>query len=297
LWLACKPATPSNLVSGTIATDEAHLASRYGGRVEKIFVLEGQPLQAGQVLLQLEARELLDRERFARAYLAELKAGPRPQEMEAARLDAEAFAADLQFAKLEQDRANELFGQKTISEAERDRAVSRANVLAKQWAAAKSRYDLLLAGTRSERIAQAEAQLAEITTQLSEMRILAPTNCVLETLQVKVGDVLSPGREVATVLLTEHLWVRVFVPETWLGRIKSGLKVSVKVDSDRNETFSGEVEQINRAAEFTPRNVQTVDERVKQVFGVKIRLQNKTDKLRAGMAADVAFPTSVTGSP
>jgi multidrug resistance efflux pump len=90
-------------------------------------------------------------------------------------------------------------------------------------------------------------------------------------------------------LLTEHLWVRVYVPEPWLGHIQVGEVVKVRVDSDPNKDFHGTVEQIAREAEFTPRNVQTVGERIKQVFGIKIRLDNPEGKLRAGMAADVTF--------
>ena len=198
--------------------------------------------------------------------------------------------AELDFARAEQKRIEELFRDKSVPESERDRAVTRVASLEKSAAAAKSRYDLLLAGTRAERIAQAEAQLAEIETQIREMDIISPTNAVLEVLQVKVGDVVAPNREVATLLLTNHLWVRVYVPEPWLGLIKLGQKVRVKVDSFPDRDFAGEVEQIARAAEFTPRNVQTVSDRVKQVFGVKIRLPSDTDQLRAGMAADVYFP-------
>ena len=131
-------------------------------------------------------------------------------------------------------------------------------------------------------------RLAELDAQLREMRVAAPTNCVLEVLGVKAGDVLAPNREVATLLLTDHLWVRVYVPQPWLGLIKTGQKVRVKVDSFPDKEFEGEVEQLSRAAEFTPRNVQTPGERVKQVFGIKVRL--KSDPLRAGMSADVFFP-------
>ena len=84
--------------------------------------------------------------------------------------------------------------------------------------------------------------------------------------------------------------MRVFVPEPWLGFIKVGGPVHVRVDSFPGEDFDGTVEQVNRQAEFTPRNVQTVEDRIRQVFGVKIRLQNHEDKLRAGMSADVTFP-------
>ena len=120
--------------------------------------------------------------------------------------------------------------------------------------------------------------------------MVAPNDCVVEVLNVKVGDVLAPNEELATLILPQHLWVRVYVPEPWLGHIKLGQEVRARVDSFGDEEFTGTVEQINRQAEFTPRNVQTVEDRIRQVFGVKIRLQNREDKLRAGMSADVTFP-------
>ena len=122
------------------------------------------------------------------------------------------------------------------------------------------------------------------------MQIVAPTDSILEILSVKVGDVLAPNREVATLILPSYLWVRVYVPQPWLGHIKLGDEVRARVDSFRDEEFKGVVEQINRQAEFTPRNVQTVEDRIRQVFGVKIRLENRDDKLRAGMSADIVFP-------
>jgi len=277
-------------VSGTIETDEVHVASRYGGRVEKILAGEGDVLKPGQVIVELEAAELHARREQLAAQLAELQAGPRKEEIEAAKHDWEAITAEAAQASNDAKRAEQLFGQKTISQTDREQALTRASTLEKNVAASKSRYDLLVAGTRPERVAQSTAQLAEVDAQLREMKIAAPGDSVLEVLSVKTGDVLSPNREVATLLLPQHLWVRVYVPEPWLGRINPGEKVRVKVDSDPKKEFEGTVEQIARQAEFTPRNVQTVGERIKQVFGVKIRLDTREGKLRAGMAADVIFP-------
>ncbi len=282
-------------VSGTIETDEVHVASRYGGRVQKLFAAEGDALTNGQPIAELDAAELQARRDQSAAQLAELEAGPRAQEIATAKADWEALVAQLNQARLDSKRANELFTQTAISATEHDQATSHLETLESNVAAAKSRYDLLLAGTRPERLAQARAELAEIETHLREMKVAAPSDSVLEVLSVKVGDVLAPNQEIATLLLTNHLWVRVYVPEPWLGRIQVGEKVKVRVDSDPGVDFSGIVEQIARSAEFTPRNVQTVGERIKQVFGVKVRLDNPQGKLRAGMSADVIFP-NVTGS-
>lgn len=288
LATGCKPAA-SNSVSGTIEVDEARVAPRTSGRIVKLFAQEGDGLVAGQPIVELEAPELRARRDTLAAQLAELEAGPRKEEIAAAKAEWEAQVAQLDVAQLEAKRADELFAQKTISDAEHDRAVFAAQTLEKSTAAVKSRYDLLQAGTRAEQLEAARAQLAEVDAQLRELTVFAPTNCVVETLSVKVGDVVAPNREVATLLLTNHLWVRVYVPETWLGRVKLGETATIRVDAFPGRDFKGVIEQIARTAEFTPRNVQTVEERVKQVFGVKIRLENKEGDLRAGMAADATF--------
>ena len=286
---SCKPSGPSSSVSGTIEVDESHVAPRTAGRVVKLLAQEGDGLTNGQPIVQLEAPELHSRRDTLVAQLAELEAGPRAEEIAAAKAEWEAQVAQLDLARIEARRAEELFAQKTISSTEHDRTIAAAQNQDKTAAAAKSRYDLLLAGTRPEQLTASRAQLAEVDAQLGELTVVAPANCVLETLSIKVGDVVSANREVATLLLTNHLWVRVFIPEPWLGRVKLGESATVRVDAFPSRDFKGVIEQIARAAEFTPRNVQTTEERVKQVFGVKVHLDNKDGDLRAGMSADVTF--------
>jgi len=286
----------TDAASGTIEADETRVASRYGGRVEAVLAREGDALQPGQVIARLHAAELPARQAQFSALLEEWKAGPRREELDAAKSEWEALTSELAFAKADAKRVAELFEQRTVSEAERDRALTRANSLEKNVAAARSRHELLLAGTRPEKLAQAEAQLREIEAQVREMEIAAPTNAVLEVLHVKAGDVAAPNQPLATLLLADPLWVRVYVPEPWLGFIQLGQKVRVKTDAFPEREFTGEVEQIARAAEFTPRNVQTVSDRVKQVFGIKVRLPAQDGLLRAGMSADVHFPNAPANS-
>jgi HlyD family secretion protein len=290
LLTSCGRDPRANIVSGTIETDEVRVASRYGGRVEKIHAQEGDSLKPGQPIADLDAAELTARRDQMAAQLAELAAGPRKEEIAAAKADWEALGVDLELARINSKRAEELFTVKANSAIERDEAVSRANLVEKTAAAAKSRYDLLLAGTRSEQIDSARAQLAQTDAQLKEMKITAPSDCVLEVLSVKVGDVLAPNQQIATLLLPQHIWVRVYVPEPWLGHIKVGDAETARVDAFPEKDFNGVVEQLNRQAEFTPRNVQTVEERIRQVFGIKVRLDNSSNDLRAGMSADVVFP-------
>ena len=289
LWLLSRHQVETRAVSGTVEVDEVHVASRYGGRVEKIHAQEGDALTNQQTLIDLDAAELQARRDYTAAVLEELEHGPRPAEIDAAKHDWESLTAQLEFAKAEAKRAEELFAKKVNSASEVEDATSRAHTLQQSTDAAKRRYDLLAEGTRPERITQARAQVAEMDAQLREMRIVAPGDSVLEVLSVKVGDVLAANREVATLLYTQHLWVRVYVPEAWLGLVQLGQKVRVHTDSSKEE-FTGAIEQVNRAAEFTPRNVQTVEDRVRQVFGVKVILPSDTGKLRAGMSVDVSFP-------
>ncbi|PYL39213.1 MAG: hypothetical protein DMF34_04750 [Verrucomicrobia bacterium] len=255
-----------NTVSGTIEVDEVHVGPRSGGRVEKIFAQEGDRLRAGQPIVELDAAELKARRDLAVA------------QIDSATHDAESQVALLEFLRDDAKRQQDLLKRKVISPTDAQKAASSATAQEKIVAAAQTR------------VIQAPAQLADIDAQLAEMQVKAPSDCVLEVLSVKAGDVLAANREVATLLLPQHLWVRVYVPEPWLGLIKIGDHVRVRVDSFRGKDFDGIVEQVNRQAEFTPRNVQTVEDRVRQVFGVKIRLPSGDDRLRAGMAADVYFP-------
>ncbi len=285
-----KPSAAKPSASGTIESDEVRVASRYGGRVEKIFAWEGDSLKAGDPIVELDAAELRARRDSAVAWVTELEAPPRKEEVSAASNELAALQAEFVLARIEKKRAEDLLASKVGTQAELDRAVARFNSLEKSVAAAQSKLDLINAGSRVETIARAKAQVAEIDAQLKEMKICAPGDCVLEVLSVKVGDVLAPNREIATMLLPNPLWVRVFVPEPWLGNIKASDKVTVETDAFPKQPFQGTVVQLARAAEFTPRNVQTVEDRIRQVFGVKVRLDNAAGKLRAGMSADVTFP-------
>src|SRR5216117_2274886 len=262
----CACNTRKNAVSGTIEVDEAHVGPRAGGRVEKILAWEGDRLHEGQVIVQLDASELRARRDLAAA------------QIDTAVHDADAQEAQLQFLRDEARRQQDLLKRRVVSSSDAERADSSAKTQEKNVAAGKMR------------VAQARAQLADMDAQLAEMQVIAPADSILEVLSVKVGDVLPANREAATLLLTGHLWVRVYVPESWLGLIKLGEHVRVRVDSFPHTDFDGVVEQINRQAEFTPRNVQTVADRIKQVFGVKVRLPADDDRLRAGMAANVYFP-------
>lgn len=275
--------------SGTIEMDESRVASRTGGRVAELLVEEGEAATNNQVLVRLEADDLAARRAYAAAVLAESEAGPRTQEVAAAYAQWRALEAERDVARLDARRKEDLVKQRTVSEAERDDAVARLSSLEQRAAAAEQQYHELSAGTRPEKLAQARAQLDELESLWKELNVRAPADCWVETLHVKPGDVVNANTPVATLLLQTPPWVRVYVPGPWLGRVQVGAEVRVQADAFPDRMFTGRVMQINRQAEFTPRNVQTVDERVKQVFGVKVLLP-VGESLRAGMSVDVRFP-------
>ncbi len=171
-----------------------------------------------------------------------------------------------------------------------------------EMARLKANYDLLQAGTREEdkqaakaRRDEAKAKLAEVEANLAEADIKAPARALVEVLAVRKGDLVPPNTPVIRILYADDLWVKVYVPETDLGKINVGQAVKVSVGSYPGEELDGEIMQISSASEFTPRNVQSADERKHQVFGVKVHVKDPRGIFKSGMAAEVRIP--LQGAP
>ena len=257
----------------------------------------------------------------ARATLEAIRTWPRPEEIAQARASVAAAEADAGNADNAFQRTQRLRETGDIAQQELDAARFRLESLRARRDAEKKRLDLLLngsrkedvraaeerfrqaqegerlvlAGPRSEEIADSRAQLAEaqarldqIKVTLAEGQVLAPANATVEVLTIRPGDLLTPNQPVARLLEKDQLFVRIYVPEPQLGNVKVGQRAQIKVDTF-NESFDGLIEQINTQGEFTPRNVQSRDERNHLVFGVKIRINNRDGKIKAGMAADVTL--------
>ena len=249
--------------------------------------------------------------------------GPRREEIEAARADVAAAEADYEVARVTLARTARLVSNGVQSQQEYDNAKSAYDRAGARREAARQKLQLLLAGTRQEEIARADRQfkqaaanrklvergarredidtakaqleraratLSQIEIQLEELEVKAPADAFVEVLQVRPGELITPNAPVATLVEVDRLWVRVYVPEPEKGNVQLGKEVSVEVDTFRGESFRGRIEEIASRGEFTPRNVQTRDERAHQVFGLRVRLENSARKLSAGMAADVTIP-------
>ena len=165
-----------------------------------------------------------------------------------------------------------------------------------QLEAAQARLALLQAGSREQTIErltaateQNESNLKLAQLNLKKTRLVAPASGIVASCNFEEGELIRPGAEVVTLLDHKNLWLNVYVPENKLSRVKMGQPVQILVDAYPGKTFSGQVEYIYPQAEFTPRNVQTKEDRVNLVFRVKIRVIEEREGLRPGLPAEVKF--------
>jgi len=342
--------------SGTVEARTISVGSRVGGRIKEVLVREGDPVQAGQVLLTFEPgdypaqllqakaqlaqyeanleklkqgarpEELAEaraRAMTAKAALAQAVAGSRPEEVAAAeaRLAVQAVAVDKAklnagrvhaldqsgaTARVDVDNADmELKGAIALRDALQhqldqlkngSRRTEVAQAQAREMEQAAS-MKLVTAGTRVEDLKAAQAQVDgaqgrvdQIQVMIDELSVKAPLPARIEALDLRPGDILGPNATAAVLLEEKQLFVRIYVPETLLGHVKLGQTVPISVDSFPDQHFQGVVEHINGVGEYSPRNLQTADERADQVFATRVGLRSGFDQLRAGMAAFIQVP-------
>ena len=258
------------------------------------------------------------------ARLAELKNGARPQEKLDAHAAVESVQSEIDRAKKDWDRAQTLYKNDDISTAQFDQYRNRWESAQAALKSATEREALVLAGPRAEvvkaqegqveraraavkiaeanslemkrreqdlatrraEIARATASLAMIDSQLADTIVSSPVDGVVLVKAADVGEVLAPGTTVVTVGDIDHPWLRGYVNETDLGKIKLGAKAKVTTDSYPGKVYQGRVTFISSEAEFTPKQIQTEQERVKLVYRIKIELDNPRRELKSNMPAD-----------
>ena len=256
---------------------------------------------------------------MSEARLQKLQAGWRSEEVDIAKYESEMWMAEFERASAEYTRLHSVKGINTVSLTELDaakaamlRSKSQSNSSAKHLemllkgsriedlseakAAVekmKSDYELIKRGARDEELRQAKAQVAEVAariheldTQLAECSILAPDHCLVEVIGIRHGDFAPPNVPVIRVLYEGDQWIKAYVPETQLAFIKLNQKVVVTHDGSTRE-YEGQVSHIANISEFTPRNVQSPDERHHQVFGIKVLVKDAAGVFKSGMAASI----------
>jgi HlyD family secretion protein len=272
------------VLSGSIEARDVEVGSLVGGRVAAIHVEEGARVRKEDPLVTFETdlgalqiKEQRARVEEVRAQLARVTSGPRSEETARARAEAEN-------AERERRRLKALFDEGVIGRQQYEDAATRARV-------AQESYRERQRGSRSEDVAAARAaldreeqRLAFLLRQSEEAVVRAPADGVVESLDLRPGDLVSANHPVARILEPGQLWVRVWVPEPSLGLVRVGQPVAITVDTFPGREFRGRVVEIRQQGEYTPRNVQTLKQRMDQVFGVKVAV-DPTPDLKPGMAA------------
>ena len=305
LVLRSREATGTGVsASGTVEATDADLGFQVPGRVAEVVVAEGDAVKAGDELARLDTRELdaavagaraqLD---AAQARLNELERGARPQEVLTAEAAVRAAATRAEEARAEQERAATLFAGGAISRQARDRAEAALQVAGAALTQAEEQLALVEEGPRAETIGaqraaveQARANVDRTEAALSHAIITAPFDGVVTVRHREPGEAVTPGAPVLTVLQPDDRWVRIYVREDQMGLVRLGAEAEIVADTDPTRVYTGEVVFIGSEAEFTPRNVQTAEERIKLVYPVKVRITSDENfDLKPGVPADVTL--------
>lgn len=304
-------------VSGNIEATDVQLSFKLPGRLEKRLVSEGDAVTKGQLVAQLDNDdEILSVEQaraavnYSRSILQELQSGSRSQEIEAARAEVnralaglQTAEAQLELARADFERFSKLHEQGVISLRELDEHRTRYSVAqsAHKEAAARARgareqLSLVQEGPRKEKREQAQSQLqnAEQALKKAELNLsyttlVSPMNAVVLQTSAEAGEYLNPGTPVMTIADLDRPWLRAYINETDLGRIALNQEVEVTTDTYPGKVYKGRISFISSEAEFTPKSVQTEEERVKLVYRIKIALENQDRELKPGMPADAVI--------
>lgn len=319
-FIGCQAPPPSDRVrvSGQVEATEVHVSALAGGRVEAMAVTEGARVDAGAVVVRLDtadaelaiARARAERQQ-ASAQLRLLRAGARAEEIHqaaaqvnSAEADQAAVDAERRAAQVDVDRFEQLLESNAGSRKQRDDAVARRDVARERLQAARDRVAAaravlarLEAGARREELAAAEARVAAVDAQIqilekavSDAVVTGPLSGIVSTVLAEPGEIVAPRAPLLVITDLDHAWANVYVDEPIVPRLRLGQSASLYTDAG-GPPVPGTISYISPKAEFTPRNVQTADDRAQLVYRVKIAVDNRTGLLKSGMPveAEIVF--------
>jgi len=291
------------ILSGTVEARETPLAFQVSGRIGKLLVDEGEPVKQGQEVAQMVADDyeqavvrVKAEAAAAEATVAALEAGTRKQELKVAEATLQQARAEQRFAEEEVKRTRSLISKKLASQEQVDQAQLKRDVARATVRQAEQKLQLLREGPRQEDIDKAHAELdarrSALKTaeqQLSYTHLVSPISGTVTLRQAEAGEVVGAGQPVFKVAELTRPWVRAYLNETDLARVRLGQKVTVTVDGLPGKSFKGTLSFISPKAEFTPKSVETRELRVDLVYRVKVQLDDPEGVLKLGMPADVVF--------
>lgn len=289
---------------GDIDLRQVQLSFNNSERIAAVLVQEGDRVREGQLLARLDTARLEPQLAQAEAQAAaqlqivkRLRSGSRPEEIAQARANLQAAQADLANARQQYERwksAAEISAGRAVRQQDVDNARTAVQVAEARLAVVQKTLDLAIAGPRLEEINENEARLKAFEAQASVLRqqlkdaqLIAPVDAVIRTRVMEPGEMASPQRPVFSLAITDPKWVRAFISEPDLGKIKQGMAAAIAVDSFVDRRFEGWIGFISPVAEFTPKTVQTEELRTSLVYEVRVFVKDPDDELRLGMPASV----------
>jgi len=315
---SCRSKAPADRirVSGQVEATDVQLAPQVGGRLLELHAVEGDRVNAGDVVARLDvadtkiavARAQADHDQ-AEAQLRLLLAGARPEDVRqadaqvaAAQSNVGAAEAELASAQADVGRFEALLASNSGSRKQRDDAVTRRDVAKErlqaaqdQARAARENLARLRAGSRPEeiqagraRVAAAAAQIATYEKAIADATVVAPVSGIVTEKLADVGELIQPRVPIVVISDLDHAWANVYVDEPFVPRLRLGQAATLFTDA-RGAGISGTLTYISQKAEFTPRNVQTADERAKLVYRVKVSVDNRQGVLKAGMPVEAVI--------
>ncbi len=306
LLLRRPPAAERILASGTAEATEARLGFAVPGRIQEIAVREGDRVTAGQVLARLDTAVIVARRdqgkaqvASAQALLDEMRHGSRPEEIRQGQAALDAARQRREDAERDVERTRRLHAGGAVSREALDKAALALDMTRAQEEQASEQMRLLEQGPRREKVEAAGSQLAQaaaaeraLEAALADAVVVAPFPAVVTVRHREPGETVLAGAPVVTLVRPDDRWVRIYVREDRVGALRVGQSATITADTYPGHTYAGEVVYISPEAEFTPKSVQTKEERVKLVYAVKVRITgDAAGELKPGMPADVEIPT------
>jgi membrane fusion protein PltH len=304
-WLNRRDRVPRDLVIyGNVDLRQVQLSFNNSDRVAAVLAQEGDRVREGQVLARLDTRRLEPQLAEAQAQAAaqrqvvqRLRNGTRPEEIAQARANVEAAKADAANARMQYERimsAAEISGGRAVRQQDVDSAKAVLQVAEAKLTVNERALELAITGPRKEEIAEAEARLkaneaqaALLRQQLVDAQLVAPVDAVVRTRVLEAGEMASPQKPVFSLAITDPKWVRAYVSEPDLGKVREGMAAAIAIDSFPDRRFEGWLGFISPVAEFTPKTVQTEELRTSLVYEVRVFVKDPSDELRLGMPATV----------
>ena len=299
-WLSRRLPANELKLSGNIEAHESLVSFKVPGRIVELPVDEGMSMKSGELLARIDSDDyrqqvaMDDATEHVRSRQLELGlAGSRWQDIDAAKQTVIDAKADLDEKKKDSDRYQALYEKDEISGQTRDQAATNVTRAQATYDRAQKILNELEEGTRKEEldvdranVNQARENLDMSKIRLSYTVLRAPFDGVVLVRQAELGEVIEPGTPVVTLADLDHIWLRVYLPETDLGKVHWGQAVDVRADTYPGKSYRGRVSVIASDAEFTPKSVQTEKERVTLVYRIKIDVENPNHELKPGVPAD-----------